>query len=236
MCRWTEQRSDDGAVFFHHRGSGRSSWEHPKDAYFKFLCAQRAAACAHDSFQFQVLEVRQHEEGGQAQQRRAKWEGSANGRHVKTFFDALLKLLVTAHRLWAMEQDGNSSIGSSVTAESISQSLRSGATSVTGASASTASRLTISSFCSSQLELDESRPIPREVPNPATLASLPRDVNLIGSFRRFAFQVQEIAKYLGIPAESLSTPVTPQVAAPRQPMVLLHARSKRVFPGSARHG
>jgi len=34
------------------------------------------------------------------------------------------------------------------------------------------------------LELDESRPIPREV--------------------------QEIAKYLGIPAESLSTPVTPQ--------------------------
>jgi hypothetical protein len=35
--RWTEQRSDDGAVFFHHRGSGRSSWEHPKDAYFKFL-------------------------------------------------------------------------------------------------------------------------------------------------------------------------------------------------------
>ena len=37
--RWTEQRSDDGAVFFHHRGSGRSSWEHPKDAYFRFLCA-----------------------------------------------------------------------------------------------------------------------------------------------------------------------------------------------------
>jgi hypothetical protein len=35
--RWTEQRTDDGAVFFHHRGSGRSSWEHPKDAYFRFL-------------------------------------------------------------------------------------------------------------------------------------------------------------------------------------------------------
>jgi hypothetical protein len=36
--RWTEQRSDDGLVFFHHRGSGRSSWEHPRDAYYKFLC------------------------------------------------------------------------------------------------------------------------------------------------------------------------------------------------------
>jgi hypothetical protein len=35
--RWSEQRTDDGAVFFHHRGSGRSSWEHPKDAYFRFL-------------------------------------------------------------------------------------------------------------------------------------------------------------------------------------------------------
>jgi hypothetical protein len=72
-------------------------------------------------------------------------------------------LSLTAGRLWAMEQDGTSSVGSSVISESISQSLRSGATSLTGASASTASRLTISSFCSSQMELDESRPIPREV-------------------------------------------------------------------------
>jgi hypothetical protein len=62
-----------------------------------------------------------------------------------------------------MEQDGGSSVGSSMTSESVSQSMRSGATSLTGASASTASRLTISSFCSSQMELDESRPIPREV-------------------------------------------------------------------------
>ena len=175
MCRWTEQRSDDGAVFFHHRGSGRSSWEHPKDSYFKFLCAARADACFQNSFLPQVLEVQQHEEGGQVQQRRAKWEGSANGRHVKTRFHVLPDMLVTARRLWAMEQDGNSSIGSRVTAESMSQSLRSGATSLTGASASTASRLTISSFCSSQLELDESRPIPREVPNPTTPVSLPRE-------------------------------------------------------------
>ncbi len=67
LCRWTEQRSDDGAVFYHHRGSGRSSWEHPKDAYFKFLCAEQHApicACVHNSFLLQVLEVRQHEEGG----------------------------------------------------------------------------------------------------------------------------------------------------------------------------
>ena len=62
-----------------------------------------------------------------------------------------------------MEQDGGSSIGSSVTSGTVSQSIRSGVSSFTGASASTASRLTISSFCSSQLELDESRPIPREV-------------------------------------------------------------------------
>lgn len=84
-----------------------------------------------------------------------------------------------------MEQDNCSSVGSSMTSESVSQSLRSGATSMTAASASTASRLTISSFCSSQvplylqpfrcyaynrsqLELDESRPIPREVNKRAT--------------------------------------------------------------------
>jgi hypothetical protein len=62
-----------------------------------------------------------------------------------------------------MEQDGSSSVGSSMASESVSQSLRSGVTSLTAASASTASRLTISSFCSSQMELDESKPIPREV-------------------------------------------------------------------------
>lgn len=122
-----------------------------------------------------------------------------------------------------MEQDGGSSLGSSITSESISQSLRSGATSLTGASASTASRMTISSFCSSQMELDESRPIPREVRH-----SIHSKVAAAMGIVDFVHQVQEIAKYLGISAESLSTPVTPQVAdvwhAPPITSLMLHVQ------------